>query len=208
MWRQQSGSWSSIRLPVSVAGMTPPFLTRLTCDDASSLRFRPTHRRRWPQSRTTPPGSVPNSVPGSVPSSLPGSRGASGATPPRPASPRAPPFRVRSRTPRREAADRHLLSRRGNDSRRGALAPDVAAQRARGRCGRRDRRLLAPPHDARLGVGRGLGCPNPPRLRGRQRACDALRGPCPPPRPHPRTNRTRRVTPPVLIGHATSLPPY
>ena len=28
------------------------------------------------------------------------------------------------------------------------------------------------------------------------------------PRPSPRTNRTRRVPHPVLIGHAASLPPY
>jgi hypothetical protein len=90
-----------------------PILPLPTDLDASSLRSRPTHRRRWPPSRTTPPGSVPNSVPGSVPSSLPGSRGASGATPPRPASPRASPSRARSRTPRREAADRHLPSAQG-----------------------------------------------------------------------------------------------
>ena len=39
--------------------------------------------------------------------------------------------------------------------------------------------------------------------RMQQRRLDLLR--VPPPRPSPRTNRTRRVTHPVLIGHAASL---
>jgi hypothetical protein len=50
--------------------------------------------------------------------------------------------------------------------------------------------------------------PLPPRRAARSAAPRPPPLPFPPPTPTPRTNRTRRVPHPVLIGHAASLTPY
>ena len=50
--------------------------------------------------------------------------------------------------------------------------------------------------------------PSLPTNARNQAAMDALVAQVPTPTPPPRTNRTRRVPHPVLIGHAASLTPY